>query len=42
MTHLVPHELSPNATSLSFVAFERSIKAGPGSPRNRSKLLVQT
>ena len=42
-THSALLDLSDrNTTSLSFVAFERSIEADPDSTRSRSKLLERT
>jgi hypothetical protein len=40
--HSTRHDLSQNTTSLSFVAFERSIGAGPDPSGRRSKLPVWT
>ena len=42
MTHSTHRDLGRKATSLSFIAFERSIKAELGPPGNRSKLWVWT
>ena len=41
MTHWTLHELSRNATSLSFVIFERSIGGDLDPPGNRSELSVR-
>jgi hypothetical protein len=40
MVHSTLSDRGRKTTSASFVAFERSIKAGLDSPGNRSKLLV--
>jgi len=42
MTHSTPCESIRKVTSLSLVAFERSIEVDPKSARNRSKLSAWT